>query len=71
MDASEEGEIEVVLTTVFVIPIDAVMVDDTTMEEDFFAVTVEDGETFADDDTVENIEDDSETDEDNVTSSDG
>jgi hypothetical protein len=41
------------------------------MEEDFFAEPVEDGETLADDETEGNIEDDSEAEEEKVTSSDG
>jgi hypothetical protein len=41
------------------------------MEEDFFAEPVEDGETLADDESEGNIEGDSETDEEKVTSSEG
>ena len=47
------------------------MVFEITMEDDFFEVTDEDGETLADDETEGDIVDDSETAEEKVTSSDG
>ena len=66
MDASDEGESDVVLAADFVDVLDKVIVDDTTMDEDFFDVAVDDGETFADGETEANGEKDSETDEDKV-----
>ena len=66
LDASDEGESDVVLAADFVDVLDKVIVDDTTMDEDFFDVAVDDGETFADGETEANGEKDSETDEDKV-----
>ena len=70
-DVNDDGDIDLDFTLVFVIAIEAVMVFEITMEDDFFEVTDEDGETLADDETEGDIVDDSETDEEKVTSSDG
>ncbi len=83
MDDSDEGDIDTVFTNDFVGRLEAEIVDEITMEEDFFGVIVKEGETFADDDTeVDTVTSsdgstvtaalfDNDPEEDNVTSSDG
>ena len=71
LEDRDEEVIDKVLTPVPVIAIDAVTVDEITMEDDFFDVTVIDDETLGDDDIEAHKDDDSDTEEDNVTSSDG